>query len=74
MDMADADIDTVEEVVPADNESKQAEVVTGKSGVSADKAEEIGIADGDTSMSWVDKAEKTEAADDGNGGTEQPAL
>ena len=74
MDTADAGIDTVEEVVPADNESKQAEVVTGKSGVGADKAEETGIADGDTSVSWVDKAEKTEAADDGNGGTEQPAL
>ena len=63
MDTADAGIDTVEEVVPADNESKQAEVVTGKSGINDDKAEETEIADGGT-----------EAADDGNGGTEQPAL
>ena len=62
-DTADAGIDTVEEVVPADNESKQAEVVTGKSGINDEKAEETEIADGGT-----------KAADDGNGGTEQPAL
>ena len=48
MDTADADIDTVEEVVPADNESKQAEVVAGKSEESANKAEETETADGGT--------------------------